>query len=108
MSIGIKRVLLIGVLASGCTGQGSLIQDRLVSMDAGTQLPASNNCQELGSVTGVSIKKAGRGEAYRQSLVDLKRAADNLGGNFVKLDRISTDSTFLTGRAYHCVAVAKE
>lgn len=90
--------IAIGLALASCTDSENGTSLRYIK--ASTIKP--ENCQDLGTVTGATIKEVSRTEAYKKSLTDIRRSTKSLGGNYLYLKRVSADSKFLSGIAYHC------
>ena len=94
-------LLLLSVLVCvACSEDKKASSHREVYIKTSADKP--KDCQELGPVSGATIKEAGKGESYKWALKDIRKSAVSLGANYLYLRRVSSDSKFIAGIAYLC------
>ncbi len=94
-------VLLFSLALLGCENNANLSLNLKHLIKTSYKKPDSK-CQELGSVTGIALDNAGFARSYQQALKSILRETHDKGGNFLFIERASTDGTNLAGMSYAC------
>ncbi len=89
------------ILVVGCTKEGDLSLNLKHLIKTSYKKPDSK-CKELGRVTGVAMSNLGFTRTYQQSLESILRETYERGGNFLFIQRASTDGSNLAGVSYAC------
>jgi hypothetical protein len=93
-------VLVFFISLAGCEKGRNLSLNLKHMIQTSYEKPS--DCKELGKVSGFTLSKLGFTRSYEASLKSILRATHDKGGNFVFIERASSDGTNLAGISYAC------